>query len=93
MSVDKAHRATILDRPTPKEMFNVFDKKYSATNAARLHLFFRECQAIRTQKQVLVIEKYMSMLNFNAKICVQKPELAFWNKHLINFLPANILST
>ena len=33
------------------------------------------------------------MLNLNAKIHVQKPKLAFWDKHLTSFLPASMLFT
>ena len=33
------------------------------------------------------------MLKLNVEICVQKPEFAFWDKHLIHFLLASIPST
>ncbi len=39
------------------------------------------------------MEEYKSMLNLNEEIHFQKPELAFWDEHLINFLPASIPST
>ena len=93
MSVDKAHLAAILELSTPREMFNALDKKYSATNAARLRQLLCDCQAISTQKNVPVMEKYESMLNLNAEIRVQKPELAFRDEHLINFLLASMPST
>ena len=57
MNVDMAHLATILELSTPKEMFNALDKKYSATNAARLLQLLCDCQAISTQKDVPVMEK------------------------------------
>ena len=93
MSVDKSHLATILELSNPKEMFEALDKKYSATNAARLRPLLRDCQAISTQKNVAVIEKYEAMLNLNAEIRIQKPELAFQDEHLINFLVASMPST
>ena len=93
MSVDKSHLATILELSTPKEMFKVLDKKYSATNIACLRQLFRNCQAINTQKNVAIMEKYEAMLNLNAEIRIEKPELAFCDKHLINFLLASIPST
>lgn len=37
-----------------------------------------------------MIEKYKSMLNLNAKIHVQKPKLAFGDKHSTNFLLASM---
>ena len=52
MSVDKSHLATILELSTSEEMFEALDKKYSATNAARLRQLLRNCQAISTQKNV-----------------------------------------
>ncbi len=69
MSVDKVHLATILELSTPKEMFNAIDKKYLATNAARICQLFCDCQAISKQKNVSVMEKYKSRLNFNVEIC------------------------
>ena len=93
MSVDKFHLATILELSTSKEMFEAFDKNYSATNAARLRQLLRDCQAINTKKNVAVMEKYEEMLNLNAEIHIQKPELAFRDEHLINFLVASMPST
>ena len=93
IGLDKAHLATILELSTPKEMFNALDKKYSATNAARLRQLLRDCQAISTQKNVPVMKKFESMLNLNAEIRVRKPELAFQDKHLINSLLASMPST
>ncbi len=93
MSVDKAHLATILELSTPNEMFNALDKKYSATNAARLRQLLRNCQANSTQKKVLVMEKYESIHNLNEEIRDQKPELVFQDEHLINFLLAKMPST
>ena len=93
MSVDKFHLATILELSTSKEMFEALDKKYSATNAARLRQLLRDCQAISTKKNVAVMEKYEAMLNLNAEISIQNPELAFRDEHLINFLVASMPST
>lgn len=93
MSVDKSHLATILELSSPEEMFEALDKKYSATNSARLRQLLRNCQAISTQKNVAVVEKYEAMLNLNAEIRIQKPELAFRDEHLINFLVASMPST
>ena len=93
MSVDKAHLASILELSTPKEMFNALDKKYLATNAIPLCQLFCDCQAISIQENVLVMEKYKSMLNLNKEIRVQKPEYAIWDEYLINFLLASIPST
>lgn len=92
MSVEKARLATILELSTPKEMFNALGK-YSATNTAHLHHLLRDCQAISIQKNVWVMEKYESMLNSNAEIRVQKPELSFRDEQLINFLLASMPST
>ena len=39
------------------------------------------------------MEKYESMLNLNAEIRIQKPELAFRDEHLVNFLLASMPST
>ena len=93
MSVDKTHLATILELSDPKDMFDALDQKYSASNAARLRQLLRDCQAVSTQKNVGVMEKYESMLNLNAEIRVQKPELAFRDEHLTNFLLASMPST
>lgn len=93
MSVDKSHLATILELSSPEEMFKALDKKYSATNSARLRQLLRDCQAISTQKNVAVVEKYEAMFNLNAEIRIQKPELAFREEHLINFLVASMPST
>ena len=65
MSVDKSHLATILELSSPKEMFEALDKKYSASNAARLRQLLCDCQAVSTQKNVGVMEKYESMLDLN----------------------------
>ena len=83
------------DVTTTKESSAIptLDKKYSPTNAARLRQLLRDCQAISTQKNVPVMEKYESMLNLNVEIRVQKPELAFRDEHLINFLLASTPST
>ncbi|MCJ1463114.1 hypothetical protein MMC07_001719, partial [Pseudocyphellaria aurata] len=67
-------------------MFHALDKKYSATNAARLRQLLRDCQAISTQKNVPVMEKYEAKLNLHAEIRVQNKELAFHDAHLINYL-------
>ncbi len=93
MSVNKSHLATILELSSPKEMFEALDKKYSATNAARLRQLLCDRQAISTQKKITIMEKYEAMLNLNAEIRVQKPELAFRDEHLINFLLASLPST
>ena len=93
MSVDKTHLATILELFDLKDMFNTLDQKYSALNAARLCQLLRNCQAVSTQKNVKVIEKYKSRLNFNAEIRVQKPELTFRDEHLTNFLFTSMPST
>ena len=92
MSIDKKHLATILELFTTKEMFNPIDKKYSAKNAARLCQPFCDSKANRKQKNVSVMEKYESMLNFNAEIYIQNLKLAFQDKYMINFILANILS-
>ena len=92
MSVDKSHLATIRELSTSEKMFEALDKKYSATNATRLRQLFCDCQAISTQKNVTVMGKYEAMLNLNAGIRIQKPELAFRDKHLINFLLASMPS-
>lgn len=92
MSINKSHLATILELSSPKEIFEALDKKYSATNSICLHQLFRNCPAISTQKNVVVVEKYKAMLNFNTKICIQKLEFTFRHKHLINFLMASIPS-
>lgn len=86
MSVDKTHLATILELSDPGNMFDTLDRKYSASNAARL-------PRLSTQKNVGVMEKYESMLNLNAEIRVQSSELAFHDAHLINFLMASMPST
>ena len=93
MSVDKSHLATILELSSPKEMFKALDKKYSATNAAYFCQLLRDCQAISTQKNITVIEKYEAILNLNVEIRIQKPELAFQDEHLINFLLVSMPST
>ncbi len=93
MSVDKSHLVTILEISSPKEMFEALDKKYSVTNSARLRQLLRNCQAISTQKNVAVEEKYEVMLNLNAEIRIQKSELTFRDEHLINFLVASMPST
>ena len=76
MSADKFHLATILELSISKEMYEALDKKYSAINAARLRQLLCDCQAISTKKNVAVMEKYKTMLNLNAEIRIQKPELA-----------------
>lgn len=93
MSVDKPHLATVLELSNPRDMFDALDRKYSASNAARLRQLLRDCQAISTPKNVGVMEKYKSMLNLNAEICIQKSELAFRDEHLVNFLLARMPST
>ena len=50
MSVDKPHLATILELSDPRDMFDALDRKYSASNAARLRQLLRDCQAISIQK-------------------------------------------
>ena len=89
---EKTHLATILELSDPRNMFDIFDQKYSASNVARLCQLFCNCQAVSTQKNVRVMEKYKSTLNLNGEIHVQKLELAFWDEHLTNFLLANMLS-
>lgn len=76
-----------------KEMFEALDKKYSVTNIICLYQLFCNYQAISTKKNVTIIEKYEKMLNFNAEICIQKPELTFQDKHLINFFVTSLSST
>lgn len=93
MSVDKSHLTTILELATPEEMFKALDKNYSATNPARLRQLLCDCKAISTQKNAGVVEKYEAILNLNAAIRIQKPELAFWDEHLINFLVSSMLSS
>lgn len=93
VSVDKTHLATILELSDPRNMFDTLDRKYSASKAARLRQLLRDCQTVSTQKSVGVIEKYESMLNLNAGIRVQKPELAFRYKHLTIFLLASMSAT
>ncbi len=93
MSVDKTHLATILELSDPKDMSNALDQKYSASNAARFRQLLCDCQAVSTEKNVGVMEKYKSMLNLNEEIRMQKPELAFRDKHLTNFLLASMPST
>lgn len=93
ISVDKSHIAIILELSSPEKIFEAFDKKYSATNTACLRQLLRDYQAIRTQKNVAVVEKYKAILNLNVKIRIQKPEPAFQDEHLINFLVASIRST
>lgn len=90
MSADKFYLATILELSTLKELVEVLNKKYSATNTAHLCQLLRDCQAISTKKIVAVMNKYEKILNLNAEICIQKPELAFQDKHLINFLVASM---
>lgn len=93
MSVDKTHLATILKLSDPKDMFNALDKKYSATNVARLRQLLSDSQTVSTQKNVGVLQKHEAILNLNAEIRVQKPELAFHDVHLINFLLASMPTT
>lgn len=70
MSVDKYHLATILEPVISEEMFEALDKKYSTTNFTCLCQLFCDCQAINTQKNVVVLEKYKEMLNLNIEICI-----------------------
>lgn len=77
MSVDKSYLITILELSNPKEMFEVHDKKCSTTNSTHLRQLFHDYQAISTQKNVAVVEKYEEMLNLNTEIHIQKSELAF----------------
>lgn len=93
MSVNKSHLTTILELSNPKKIYKALHKKYCITNVARLCQLLRDCQAISTQKNISVIKKFETMLNFNAEICIQKPEFAFRDKHLINFLVASMSST
>ena len=93
MNVDKTHLATILKFSDSKDLFDTLDPKYSTSNASRLHQLFHNCQAVSTQKSLGVIEKYKSILNFNAKIRIQKPKLVFGDKHLTNFFLASMPST
>ncbi len=93
MSVDKTHLATLLELSYPKDMFDALHQKYSASNAARLRQLLCDCQAVSTQKNVRVMEKYESILNLKAEIRVQKHKLAFRDEHLTNFLLASMPST
>ncbi len=93
LSVEKTLLATILELSDPKDMFDALDQKYSASNAARLRQLLCDCQAVSTQKNVEMMEKYESMLNFNEDIRVQKPKLAFRDEHLTNFSLASTPST
>ena len=93
MSVDKSYLATIFDISSQKEMFEALDKKNFATNTARLRQLLRDCQAISTQRNIKVMEKYEAMLNPNAEIYIQKLELALQDKNLINFFMTSIPST
>lgn len=77
ITVDKTHLATILELGDHREIFNALDKKYLATNLARLRQLLRDCQSASTQMNVGVTQKHEAMLNLDAKIRVQKPELAF----------------
>lgn len=70
MSIDKSHLDTILEPFSWRKMLKTFDKKYSATNSVCICQLFYNCQAIDTQKNVAVVEKYEAILNFNAKIYI-----------------------
>lgn len=43
MSIDKSYLATIFELSILEKMFKVLNKKYSATNAARLYQLFCNC--------------------------------------------------
>lgn len=58
-------------------MLEALDRNYYTTNATRLHQLLRQFQAISTLKKGAVMEKHEAVLNPNAEIRVQKPELAF----------------
>ncbi len=77
ISIDKFHLVTILKLSSPGKMFKTLDKKYFATNSTCLCQLFRNCQTISIQKNIVIVEKYEAMLNFNAEIYIQKPKLAF----------------
>ncbi len=49
MSVDQTNLETIFELFHPKDMFDALDRKYSASNAARLRHLLRDCQAVSTQ--------------------------------------------
>lgn len=93
MRMDKTYLATILELFDPNNIFDILDWKYSVFNSAHLCQLFCKCQVVSIQKNVRVIEKYKSILDFNVKIRMQKPKLVFWNKYLINFHLASIFFT
>lgn len=89
MSVDKIHQVIVFELSDLKDMVYTLDQKYSASNITRLCQLLLDCQTVNMQKNIEVIEKYKSILNFSEEICIQKPKLAFQDKYLINFFLAS----
>lgn len=68
MNINKFHLAIILKLSSIEKMLKTFDKMYFTTNSIYHCQHFYNYQAINTQKNLAVMEKYQIMLNINAKI-------------------------
>lgn len=91
ISVDKCN-LTIWKLFSPKEIFKAFNKKHFTIIFVCLCQLFCNYQTIKTCKNVIVIDKYEAILNFDAKIYIQKPKFTFWDEYFINFFRANLFS-
>lgn len=86
MNIDKSYLTTILELSCPEKIFKAHNKNFFVTSSAYLDQLFCNCESISTQKNIAVVEKYETILNINAEIRIQKHKLAFWDKHIFNFL-------
>ena len=85
-SVENILRPTIVEKATSQEMWEALTGLFEATNKSRLRLLLRDTFAVSDYKYKSVTEKAQALMNLNAEITLQKPELKLHSDYLVMIL-------
>lgn len=85
-SVENLLRPTIVERATSQEMWEALTGLFEATNKSRLRLLLCDTFAVSDHKYKSVTKKAQALMNLNAEITLQKPELKLHSDYLVMIL-------
>lgn len=85
-SVENILQPTIAEKVTSQEIWEALTGLVEATNKSRLRLLLRDTFAISDHTYKLVTKKAQALMNLNAEITLQKPELKLHSDYLVMIL-------
>ncbi len=83
-------RQTVVEKAKSQDIWEAMTGPFEATNKLRLRLLLRDTFAVSDYNYKSVTEKAQVLMNLNAKIKLQKPELKLHSDYLVMILMQSI---